>query len=286
MQTKIIAGTMNWGVWGKNLNTSQMATIIETYLEIGITVFDHADIYGGHTTEEAFGAAFKTTGINRDQVQFISKCGIKYPAPNRNYALKHYDYSRAHLIFSVENSLRNLQTDYLDLLLLHRPSPLLDVREVSDTIQELQKSGKIKKIGVSNFTPSQMALLQKEISLDCNQIQCSLTHFDAMLDGTLDYMQTNAIKPMAWNPLGSIYREDSEHIIRIKNILDQLSIKYEVSIDLILLSWLLRHPAGILPVVGTADIQKISNFEKLKFITLELEDWFMLWEASLGHKVP
>ena len=140
----IIAGTMKWGVWGANFTTSEFAHAIETALATGVKTFDHADIYGGYTTEAAFGAGFEASGLDRESVQFISKCGIKYPAEGSAHAVKHYDYSEAHIRRSVENSLRNLRTEYIDVYLLHRPSPLLDAQEAVTTLESLRDEGKIK----------------------------------------------------------------------------------------------------------------------------------------------
>jgi predicted oxidoreductase len=132
--SRIIAGTMNWGLWGNNYSGEQMSNLILESFNTGINSFDHADIYGGYTTEETFGEAFLKTGINRHELYYISKCGIMYPSDKLPIKVKHYDYSSKHIINSVENSLINLKTDYLDCLLLHRPSPLMDVSEISETI--------------------------------------------------------------------------------------------------------------------------------------------------------
>jgi predicted oxidoreductase len=282
----IIAGTMNWGVWDKKLTSSEMQNTIEVCLESGISSFDHADIYGSYTTENEFGKAFNNCKIERNQVQFISKCGIKSVSENRNYALKHYDYSKAHIIWSVENSLKNLQTDYLDVLLLHRPSPLMQVDEIAEAIYQLKSEDKILDFGVSNFTPSQTALLNQKIPVDFNQIQFSATHFEPMLDGSLDFMQQHDIRPMAWNPLGSFFKSYDEKSIRIKNVVSVLASKYEVETDIILLSWILKHPAKVIPVVGTTSISRIKDLNKATAIHLETEEWFGIWTASLGKHIP
>lgn len=284
--SKVIAGTMNWGIWGSNLTTIQMAEMIAVCLDNQITSFDHADIYGGHTTEAAFGKAFKETDIPRENIQLITKCGIKYPSENRNYPLKHYDYSVEHILFSVENSLRNLQTDYIDLLLLHRPSPLMQPEIIAEAISKLKKEGKILDFGLSNFTNSQTDLIQSKIKVDFNQIQFSISNSEAMTDGSLDYMRLHKITPMAWNPLGTIFRGESEHSTRVKLVLSQLAIKYHVTTDVILLAWIQKHPANIIPVTGTSDKYKIHNIAKSWRIQLANEDWFALWVAAMGHKVP
>lgn len=277
---------MNWGVWDKNLNTQEMITLINTFLNQNITSFDHADIYGGYTTEKDFGAAFTQSGIDRKNIQLISKCGIKLLSNERDYKIKHYDYSAEYIIWSAENSLKNLQTDYLDVFLLHRPSPLLQPDEVAKAVEQLKSQGKILSFGVSNFTNSQSELLQKSVNLEYNQIQFSATNFDAMLDGSLDFMQLHNIKPMAWNPLGTIFKEDNEQTRRLKKLLTNLFIKYEVSTDVILLAWILQHPSSIIPVVGTSNLTRIPQLNIALEIKLDLEDWFSIWVESQGTKVP
>lgn len=282
----IIAGTMNWGAWGKNFSTSEMENLILNCLEEGITTFDHADIYGGYTTEAAFGKAWKNLNISREEVQFISKCGIKYVCDAKDYGIKHYDYSKEYIIWSVEQSLKNLKTDYLDVLLLHRPSPLMHTEVISDAITELKISGKIVHFGLSNFTPAQTDLIRKFTAVTYNQIQFSATHLQPMLNGELDYMNLHSIKPMAWNPLGSIYKEENPQTIRLKELLQQLASKYNLPEDILLLAWVLKHPAQINPIVGTTSIDRIKGLHKLQNFELELEDWFAIWTESIGSKIP
>jgi len=277
---------MNWGAWGSKLSTFAMQERIETFLSENITTFDHADIYGGYTTEADFGKAWKNMTIARENVRFITKCGIKMIAENRNYGIKHYDYSKKHIIWSVENSLKNLQTEYLDVLLLHRPSPLMQPDVIAEAISELKDSGKILHFGLSNFTPSQTDLIRKYSEVSCNQIQFSATHLQPMLTGELDYMMLHNIQPMAWNPLGAIYKEAIPQTIRVQDLLQKLSIKYGVSDDLLLLAWILKHPAKIQPVVGTTKIDRIKNLKQLQGLELELEDWFAIWTESIGTKIP
>lgn len=284
--SSIIAGTMNWGEWGKKFNTSEIQQLIATCLEEKIYAFDHADIYGGYTTEVDFGKAWSEMKLDREQVGFITKCGIKMISDNRNYTIKHYDYSKEHIISSVENSLKNLQTDYIDVLLLHRPSPLLQTEVVSEAISELKISGKIVHFGLSNFTPSQTDLIRKHTAVTYNQIQFSATHLEPMLNGELDYMQLHSIKPMAWNPLGSFYKEEIPQTIRLKILLNQLALKYNLPEDLLLLAWILKHPAQVKPVVGTTSLERIKTFQKLNHFELELEDWFAIWTESIGTKIP
>ncbi len=277
---------MTWGEWGKKMSTKQMTDLAHHCVENEITTFDHADIYGAYTTEAAFGKAVTNSSIKREDIQLISKCGIQYMCENRENKVKHYDYSKDYIVWSVEQSLKNLETDYLDLLLLHRPSPLMVAEEIAEAITLLKKQGKIKDFGVSNFTPSQMEMIGLRMDIDVNQIEFSLTQHSAMHDGTLDYMKTCGIRPMAWSPLGSVFREDNEQTRRIHKQLGKLLEKYNATEDQLLLAWLLRHPAGIIPVVGTTNSKRLKQAVEANKINLELEDWFLILVACQGHKVP
>jgi predicted oxidoreductase len=284
--SRIISGTMTWGAWGKQFSTAQMQALFEEALDLGITSFDHADIYGSYTTEAAFGLAFHASSIAREKVQFISKCGIQFPSELRPLPVKHYDYSAKHIQMSVENSLKNLHTDYLDVLLLHRPSPLMEARPIADTVLKLLEQGRIKHFGVSNFTPYQMQLLQKEIPLEWNQLECSLTHEKPMLDGTLDYMKVAEIGAMAWSPLGSYFKERTSKKNRLDTLLTSLCEKYACPADQLLLAWLMHHPSKIYPVVGTTSGARLKKALDAGKIKLEITDWFLLLEASMGKPLP
>lgn len=263
-----------------------MLDMINYCHDIGVTTFDHADIYGGYTTEGEFGHALTNSGIKRESIQLISKCGIQYMAENRNNKVKHYNYSKDYIIWSVETSLKQLQTDYLDVFLLHRPSPLMVAEEIAEAITLLKKDGKILDFGVSNFTPSQMEMIGLRVNIDINQIEFSLTAHTAMHDGTLDYMLTNGIQPMAWSPLGNVFREDTEQTRRIHRQLGELMDKYNATEDQLLLAWLMKHPSGIIPVVGTTNKARLHLAMEASKINLELEDWFLILVAAQGHKVP
>lgn len=282
----IIAGAMNWGVWQANFTTKQMATMIHSCLDHGISTFDHADIYGGYTTEADFGKGFAQSGIAREKIQLISKCGIQHTIGNRPTKVKHYDYSKEYIVWSAENSLKFLQTEYLDLLLLHRPSPLMQPDEIAEAVEKLKKEGKIKAFGLSNFTNSQTDLIRSRTEVFGNQIEFSATHIEPMLDGSLDYMMVNNIRPMAWSPIGSVFKEHNDQTHRLKLLMAELVAKYEVSADVILLAWIMQHPAGVVPVSGSTSAERLKNQMKAVNLKLELEDWFAVWTESIGNKVP
>ena len=282
--SRIIAGTMNWGSWDKKFSTSEMSNIINVCVENNITTFDHAAIYGDYTTEADFGQAFKASKIDREKVQFISKCGILKPVPNSTQ-IKQYESSKERMIKSVDASLKNLQTDYLDALLIHRPNPLMQPDEIAEAVSQLKKDGKILDFGVSNFTASQTELLRSKVEVNYNQIQFSATHFDAMTDGSLDYMQLHGIQPMAWNPLGTVFREDTKQTRDLKKLMARLVEKYEIGSDMILLAWILKHPANIIPLAGTVNTARLQNIHKATEMYLEQEDWFAIWSESMGHRI-
>ena len=158
--------------------------------------------------------------------------------------------------------------------------------EIAEAVDQLQKEGKILDFGVSNFTPSQTELIRQKTAIHYNQIQFSATHYEAMLDGSLDYMQLHQIRPMSWNPLGTVFREDIEQTRRLKKLLAQLVEKYGLGSDTILLAWILKHPAKVIPVAGTVNIARIQALMKAVELELAQEDWFAIWTESMGNKVP
>ncbi|MDC6388028.1 aldo/keto reductase [Maribacter sp. PR1] len=283
--SRIIAGTMTWGKWGKKLSTEEIIGLMNQCLNLGITTFDHADIYGDYTNEEAFGTAFSKSDIQRENIQLISKCGIQFKVETRNNKVKHYNYKKDYIIWSVEQSLKKLKTEYLDFLLLHRPSPLMDPDEISDAVSKLKQDGKIKQFGVSNFTPSQIKLLETSIQVEGNQVECSLTNNVVMDDGTLDDCIINERMAMSWSPLGSYFNQSSEQSERIKKVMNQLIKTYGASEDQLLLAWILKHPARLFPVVGTTTPERLKLAMKAVDINIEQEDWFLLLEASKGKEV-
>ena len=285
--SKIIVGVMRWGIWGANYSESGVQKLIETSLEEDLYTFDHADIYGGYTTEELFGNAFSEMKIDREKIQLITKCGICMPSEKKNFPLKYYNYSKEYILNQVDESLKNLKTDYIDLLLLHRPSPLMNPEEIAAAFGILRSSGKVRDFGVSNFTTSQFDLISKYFpQLVTNQVEVSLTETKAFYDGTIDQMMLKKLQPMAWSVMGTYFSEDSERTARIKSVFDELNLKYNAEEAQLLLAFLLKHPSKIIPIIGTSKVESIKSLKKSLQINLEIEDWFSLLEASLGHDVP
>jgi predicted oxidoreductase len=277
---------MTWGIWGKQLSKNEMISTIDHCMENGITTFDHADIYGDYTTETEFGKALAEVDLPREDMQLISKCGIQYIGNTRNNEVKHYQYDSNYIIRSAEKSIKDLRADYLDLFLLHRPSALMHPDEVAKAVDTLISEGKIKAFGVSNFTPSQTDLISNQSEISVNQIEFSLTSFEAMHNGSLDHMMISGITPMCWSPLGKVFKTEDEQTRRIHKLLDELTQKYNATRDQLLLAWILKHPSGIHPVIGTTNKERITNATKADSIVLTEVDWFKMLVESQGHKVP
>ncbi|MBA4745132.1 MAG: aldo/keto reductase [Muricauda sp.] len=283
--SRIISGAMTWGSWGKKLSKKEMIELMHHSIACGLTTFDHADIYGSYSTEADFGQAFGNSGIKREDIQLITKCGIQMTR-GRNNRINHYQYDKDYIIWSAEASLKKLKTDYLDFFLMHRPSPLMETEEMAEAARQLLQSGKIKQFGVSNFTTSQVAMLETAIPVEGNQVEFSLTHHNPMYDGTFDDCIANKRLAMAWSPLGTLFREDDEQADRIKEAMGPLMDKYDADESQLLLAWILKHPAKVHPVIGTTNKKRMEMAAEAIDIELELQDWFALLVASQGHDVP
>lgn len=287
--SKVIAGVMKWGLWGSKFDTPAYEHIIKESISMGVTTFDHADIYGDYTTEEEFGHVLRKAPSLRQQMQLITKCGIRRPCSNRpQFKIKSYDTSYNHIIESVETSLENLGTDYIDALLIHRPDVIMNADEIAEAFTQLKQQGKVLHFGVSNFTPSQVAMLNSRVKVEINQVQASVTYLHPFIDGTLDQCQELGIIPMAWSPLGGgnlFAATDDERTLRITAVAEILGNKYSTTPDVILLSWLLQHPSKIIPVLGTSKPERIKAALHATSIKMEREEWYMLWRASTGKEV-
>jgi predicted oxidoreductase len=283
--SRIVAGVWRMASW--EFDTAQTLAWIEGCLALGVSTFDHADIYGKFTCEARFGAALALKPSLREQMQIITKCGIR-PAgsgapPSR---VKHYNTEAAYITTSVEQSLKNLHTDHIDALLIHRPDPLMNADEVARCFEQLRAQGKVLHFGVSNHAVGQMALVgsRSAMPLVTNQIEISLRQLDAFSNGVLDYCQQHRVRPMAWSALagGHLLREDFlSHLLREMAGELQLETPEQVA-----LAWLLAHPSGIVPVIGSRNMQRIAQAERAAQVHMGREDWFRLWSAALGREVP
>jgi|JI8StandDraft_1071087.scaffolds.fasta_scaffold12272_2 predicted oxidoreductase len=260
---------------------------IEACLLLGINTFDHADIYGGYENEEIFGRALAQNPSLKASIKIVSKCGIQIPT--EKYKTKYYDLSPLHIRKSVEGSLKKLGVDCLDLLLIHRPDPLLDPVEVSDAFLQLHVEGKVKAFGVSNFSASQFSLLQNKLHFPIvtNQVEFNPFHTEPLFDGTFDQAIDKEFSPMVWSPTagGSIFNSKSKPNVTLLGALNELGKKYSCSADQVLYSWFLLHPAKLIPVLGSNDIKHIQSAVGALEIQITKEDWFRILEVGRGKEV-
>ncbi|PXX38490.1 aldo/keto reductase [Undibacterium pigrum] len=287
--SRIVLGLWRLGSW--QMTAQQRVSFLEQALALGITTIDQADIYGDYQSESLLGEAIALAPHLRDQFQFVSKCGIKLVSDKRPaHGMQHYDTSAAHIIASAEQSLRAMQIEQLDLLLIHRPDPLMDADEIAGAFRHLQESGKVRYFGVSNFTNSQFELLASRFPLVTNQVELSLLHMQALHDGTLDLCQQLRIAPMIWSALGggNLFRllaEQDERSQRISAVLARIAAELEVSPGTIALAWILQHPSRPLVLTGSGRLAAIQEAVNATAITLSREQWFALWCASAGKNV-
>jgi predicted oxidoreductase len=282
-----IIGCMRWGVWGAQFTTQQYEKLIQQCIEHGLNTFDHADIYGHYTTEADFGKALQNNSSLRNQIELITKTGIQMLTPNRpKHNIKSYNTSASHMMLSVENSLKNFHTDYIDTLLIHRPDILLDIHEIAEVIAVLKKQGKVKNFGVSNFTTSQVELLSSATSIQVHQVEISVTQLEAFENGVLDQCQIKNIQAQAWSPWGNgLFENVNPKHIRILEAANQLAAQYATGVNEILLAFLYAHPSKITPVIGTTKMERILQAKDAMQIDLSREDFYILWSASNGKEV-
>ncbi|WP_297117548.1 aldo/keto reductase family oxidoreductase [Enterobacter sp. ECC-175] len=277
-----------WRLMDWNMSAQQLASFIEEHLDLGITTVDHADIYGGYQCEAAFGEALRLAPALRDRMEIVTKCGIATTARPEN-ALGHYITDRNHIIESAERSLANLATDRIDLLLIHRPDPLMDADEVAQAFLELHQSGKVRHFGVSNFTPAQFALLQSRLpfTLATNQVEISPVHQPLLLDGTLDQLQQLRIRPMAWSCLGGgrLFNDDEFQPLRdeLEAVARELNAE---SIEQVVYAWILRLPSKPLPIIGSGKIERVRSALAAEALQMTRQQWFRIRKAALGYDVP
>lgn len=280
-----------YGMWrlgdDKDTSPAHVERKIQTCLDQGITAFDQADIYGGYTAEAVLGGALKANPALRDRIEIVTKCGIV--APVGRYAssmVKHYDTSRAHIEKSVEASLADMGIETIDLLLIHRPDPFMDHHETASALDDLVKSGKVKNVGVSNFRPWDWELLQSAMKTELvtNQIEISLKEISPFTNGDVAFHQRLGTRIMAWSPLGggALISEGGA----IGAVLDELAGDYGVDRSAVAVAFLLAHPAQVLPVLGTNNLERIGRIADALKVNLDRETWYRLYEAALGKEVP
>lgn len=288
--SELVQGYWRLGDWG--MTPQERLRFLKQHIELGITTVDHADIYGGYQCETLFGEALALEPSLRDSIEIVTKCDINLCTPDfPNRKINHYDTSKTHIINSVNNSLTRLNITEIDVLLIHRLDVLMNADEVAETFNQLQKEGKVKHFGVSNFTPSHFELLQSRLDkpLVTNQVEINPLNFEVAHDGTLDQLQMNRIKPMAWSCLagGEIFSGQSEQAMRVRNVLEEL--KEEVgaqSIDQVIYAWIRKLPSNPLPIIGSGKIERVKVAVDAMNIELTREQWYRVWVESKGHGVP
>lgn len=268
----------------------RIADIVDHAMSLGITTFDHADIYGDYAVEEAFGAGLADWGGDRGGIELITKCDIMLPVPARPVnVIKHYDTSARHIVASVERSLSNLGTDYVDALLLHRPDPLLAVDETAEALTSLVDSGKVRAVGVSNFLPHQLDLLRSRLDLPIvtNQVELSVSSLGALTDGTLDHAQQHGYAPMIWSALGGgeMFTSTQDRPMRIRAVLEQVGGEVGLSAGATALAWVLRHPSSPIPVLGTMNLDRMTDLVTAVGVPLSRQDWFRILQVAQGRDV-
>jgi predicted oxidoreductase len=278
--SRIIAGAWRW----HTVSPEQLEKLVHTALDQGITSFDHADIYGDHTNEERFGNLLRSNPSLRNRMELITKCGIRFPSSRRpDVRVKHYDTSARHILGSVDQSLKMLGTDRLDLLLIHRPDPLTDPAEVAEAFTQVRKEGKVLHVGVSNFTTSQFRMLQSYLPfpLVTNQIEISWSHLDSLFNGDLDLLMELRVSPMAWSPLGGGKPMNLE-----ERELFPLAARYNATYSQLALAWLLRHPSGIFPIIGSTSPDRIEEAARSMAIAMDRQDWFEILKGIMRREMP
>ena len=284
--SRIVAGMWRMTEW--DMTPQQRLAFIEQCIALGVTSFDHADIYGGYGVEGLFGEALALKPALREQIQIVSKCGIKLVSGRRpTHTIQHYDTSSAHIVASVENSLKELRTDYLDLLLIHRPDPLMDFDEVANTFQRLRSEGKVREFGVSNFSRHQFETLNKRVPLMTNQVEFSPLHLEPMFDETFDGLQDLGVQPMIWSPLGggrlfTAGDEQGERLrLKIKEVADELNRPFAS----VVFAWIMQLPCRPVPLTGSGRIESIQVAVEATQFSLSRPQWFEILRAARGHEV-
>lgn len=280
-----------YGMWrlGDDADTSpaRIQAKIEACLEQGITTLDQADIYGGYRAEALLGGCLKAAPALRDRLEIVTKCGIVAPAGRHAHRrVKHYDTSATHVGRSIDESLRAMGVEHVDLLLIHRPDPFMDHHETGAALDEAVRSGKVRAVGVSNFRPHDWTLLQSAMKtpLVTNQIELSLATHEGFVNGDIAFLQERAVAPMAWSPLGG-GRLVAKTTGPLAEKLAAVAKDNGVDIPAVAVAWLLAHPARILPVMGTNDPARIARLSDALAVAMDRETWFELYTAALGREV-
>lgn len=281
-----------WRLADWDLDARRTLAFLEAHVDLGVTSVDHADIYGDYRCEALFGEALALRPGLREQLQVVTKCNIMLRSeryPQRR--IKHYDTSAAHIERSVEQSLQRLRTDRIDLLLLHRPDPLMDADEVAGAFDRLHRDGKVLHFGVSNFAPAEFTLLQSRLTvvLATNQVEINPFSLSALPAGTLEQAQELRLRPMAWSVLagGRVFREEDDAARRVRKAAHEVATSMGgVELDQVLLAWAMSLPCQPLPILGSGRMERVRAAVVAADLRLEREAWFGILESANGAEVP
>lgn len=283
------------GLWRLNewdMTPQQLLRFVEQAIELGVTTFDNADIYGNYTCESLFGEIFKLKPGLRNRMEIVTKCGIKIKSgkfPDRKVG--HYDTGYQHIVASAEQSLKNMRLDCIDVLLIHRPDPLMNPAETARAFEDLHRAGKVRYFGVSNFNPMQFDMLQRHFGqkLVTNQVEFSPYCLEHIHNNNVEYFQKEGIVPMAWSPFagGHLFDPTDAKGEHLQVVLEEIAAETEAyGIDLVALTWILKHPAGFVPIIGSGKIERLKRAADALQTGLTTEQWFRILVASQGHPVP
>lgn len=284
--SRIVAGMWRMTEW--DMPAAARVDFIEQCIALGVTSFDHADIYGNYGVEELFGEALRLQPSLRDRIELVSKCGIKLLSNKHpGHTIQHYDTSASHIIASAEASLRKLGTDRLDLLLIHRPDPLMAFDEIAAAFTRLKQDGKVLHFGVSNFTRHQFESLNRRIQLATNQVEFSPLHTAPMFDETFDGLQDLGVAPMIWSPLGGgrLFDALDERGAMLRQVIQEVADRIGKPFCSVVFAWIMRLPCRPIPLTGSGRIAAIREAVLGASFELEREDWFRILRAARGHEV-
>lgn len=286
--SQVVMGCMR--IADAGITEQELLTLVETCLDMGVTSIDHAPVYGGYTCEKIFGdAVLRKRPELRQKMQLITKAGIVCPGHYGNKTI-YYNSTREEILREMDESLEKLGTDHVDLLLIHRPDPLADPAETADALETVVKQGKALHVGVSNFMPSQMTMLQSylNIPLVTNQVELSVKNTENFFNGVVDDAFTRRIPLMAWSPLGGgdVFRSQEEKYVRLRGVLTEIAKGHETSMDAVMYAWLFMHPVRIAALTGTMNVDRIKAAAEATDLKLSYDEWYQILEASRGFSVP
>lgn len=286
--SQVVMGCMR--IVDSKISEEDLLKNVEACLDMGVTSIDHAPVYGCYTCEKIFGdAVLRKRPELRSKMEIITKTGIVLPGREGNKTI-YYKSTKEEILKEMDESLEKLGTDYVDLLLVHRPDPLADPSETADALETLVKQGKVRQVGVSNFMPSQMTMLQSRLSLPIttNQMELSVKNTDNFFNGVVDDAFTRKMPLMAWSPLGggSVFKGEDEQSVRLRAVLTEIAQDHGTTMDAIMYAWLFVHPVQIAAITGTMNADRIRTAAEATDISLSYDEWYRILEASRGYSVP